>query len=142
MSYRIRSLILLAIIIAFHLGSGFINSNGMRQFYILIPYVLAYLPLYYLAAGIIALPKEMRLYRRDETALSFKRIRSTCRILIIFLFGELIGSLIFLIFGTPSNAIQPELGFLFVSLVPPTACLYLCVKQKDISIVKSNPVQD
>jgi len=141
-SYRIQSFALLVIIVAFHLGAGFINSNGMRQFYISLPYVLAFLPLYYLAAGIIALPKETRTYRRDETALSFERIRSFSKLLTVILAGEVIGALIFLIFGTRSTAIQPELAFLMLSMIPTAACVYLCMKQKDISIVKSSTVPE
>jgi uncharacterized membrane protein YbjE (DUF340 family) len=141
-SYRIQSFVLFVIIVAFHLGAGFINSNGMRQFYISLPYVLAFLPLYYMAAGIIALPKATRTYRRDETALSFERIRSSSKLLTVILAGEVIGALTFLIFGTRSTAIQPELAFLLLSIIPAVACAYLCLKQKDISIVKSNPGQE
>jgi hypothetical protein len=141
-SYRILSFTLLAIIIVFHLGSGFINSNGMRQFYILLPYVLAFLPLYYMAAGIIALPKATRTYRRDEMVLSFERIRSASRVLAIIFAGEVIGALIFLIFGARSTAIQRELAFLLLSIIPAATCAYLCVKQNDISIVKSSTLQE
>jgi hypothetical protein len=38
----------------------------MYTFYVVLPYVISFLPMYYIGAGILHLPKEKRMYRRDE----------------------------------------------------------------------------
>ncbi len=69
-------LILLGCILAVQIGGGFINNPGMYQFYVAIPYTLAFFPMIYTSEAIIRLPRQKRPYRRDEVELSFHRIRS------------------------------------------------------------------
>ena len=73
--FRRNNFLLLAVIIQLHVGGGFIANRGMYQFYIALPYVLLFLPLYYMVAGALRLPKKKRKFRRDEIGLSFDRIR-------------------------------------------------------------------
>ncbi len=83
--YKILSVLLLALTIVFHVGAGFIDNPGMYKFFVALPYVFAFFPLLYLALGIFHLPGETRKYRRDEIGLSFDRIKTTSRVLLIFL---------------------------------------------------------
>ena len=47
--YRIISLIFFLLMLILHLAAGFINNPGMGKFYIAIPYVFTYFPLFLLA---------------------------------------------------------------------------------------------
>ena len=58
-----------------HVGAGFVANPGMYQFYISLPYVLSFLPLYFLAEGMLRIPKEKRRFRSDEVGLSFGRMQ-------------------------------------------------------------------
>jgi len=78
-------LLLTVPIIALHIGAGFIANPGMIQFFVSLPYVITFLPLYFLTAGMLRVPKTKRKFRRDEVELSFDRVRSASIFLLIFL---------------------------------------------------------
>lgn len=94
---KIFCLILSALVILIHIGSGFVANPGMYQFYVSIPYVFAFLPLYFLASGVLRLPTRRRKFRRDEIDLSFKRTDTWALILLIGQSAGIVGEIVFMI---------------------------------------------
>jgi len=80
-----------------HVGAGFVANPGMYQFYISLPYVLSFLPLYFLAEGMLRIPKEKRPFRSDEVGLSFGRMQKASPFLFFLLAAGVVGALIFII---------------------------------------------
>ena len=86
----------------------------MYQFYISLPYVFSFLALFYLGWGILRIPKEKRLYRREEVDLSFNRIKSAGRNLLGLLAIGILGEIVFLSFF--SDGVDLVLEFVFLLL--------------------------
>jgi len=98
----------------------------MYQMYISLPYVLAFFPLLYLAAGILMLPKEKRKYRRDEVGLSYYRMRKSSLVFFIILCIGLLGEIAFLVFGAADNS--KALEFLYLAFeVPAAGAVFLLI---------------
>ena len=111
--YKRNNLILLAVILLSHIAGGFVANQGMYYFFVALPYVAAFLPLYFLTAGVLRLSKEKKQYRRDEADLSFERIKKASTFLLILLIMTVLGEAIFLIFFTDQ---RDTLEFLYLSL--------------------------
>lgn len=138
LKFRKRSLLLLVVITALQIGAGFINNPGMYQFYIALPYVIAYFPLIYMAAGILRLPKEKRKYRRDELGLSFDRIKTTSRAILIFLIIIVLGEIIFILFLSADSQNLLEYLYLALEIIAAAAVYFLIRLQKQIRILPCN----
>ena len=115
--FRTLSIILLALMIVFHVGAGFIDNQGMYKFYVALPYVFAFFPLLYLALGVFHLPGETRNYRRDEIGLSFDRIKTTSRVLAILVGIGVLGGIIYLLFFAARSDVPFELLFLLLEVL-------------------------
>lgn len=128
------SILLVAVIIVLHIGAGFVNNRGMYQFYVALPYVIAFLPLIYLTMEVLRLPKEKRKFRRDEIGLSFDRMKPTSIILFILLVIGLLGESAFLLVGEFGN--QNELEYLFFALefLEVASVYYLIFRQRQIRV--------
>jgi len=74
--FQRKSLIITAGILILHLLGGFIGNRGMYQFYVSLPYVFAFLPLYFMFSGALRIPKEKRRYHRDETSTSYSHMKT------------------------------------------------------------------
>ena len=80
----------------------------------------------FLITGILRLPKEERLYQRDETGLSFRRMKKNSLVLFILLEIAVLGEIIFLFLPiSPSNT--QEYSFLILEAVT-GALAYLLVR--------------
>jgi len=132
--FRKYCVLLLAAIVVMHISGGFVGNRGMYQFYIALPYVIAFYPLLYLAAGILRLPKEKRKYRREEIGLSFDRMKTASIILMIFLGIGVLGEITFLLFVSVGD--QSVLEFLYLSLeaLAAAAVYFLISLQRQIHI--------
>lgn len=126
LQFKRNSLLLFAVIIILHIAGGFLNSRGMYQMYVAIPYALAFFPLLYLAEGILRLPKEKRNYRRDEIGNSFERMKTSSWVLFIFLGIGLLGEMIFLLFITDGNSITLDMLFLLIEVLV-VAAVYVLI---------------
>jgi hypothetical protein len=133
-NFRRNCFLLLAAIVLLHISTGFVNNQGMYQFYIALPYVGAFFPLLFIVISVLRLPKIKRKYRRDEIGLSFDRMKSTSIILVIFLTIGILGELVFLLFISPGN--QNVLEYLYLSFeVPAVAAVYFfIILQRQIQI--------
>lgn len=132
--FRRNCFILLAVIVAVHISGGFVANLGMYQFYIGLPYVLAFFPMLYLAMGIFRLPREKRLFRRDEIDLSFGRIKTTNLILLLFFAAGVIGELVFLLLMADGKQIGLETLYLAIEILAVTLSFILLRSQKQIQI--------
>ncbi len=112
--FRLFSLILVALIIVFHIGNGVMNVEGMYQFYVVFPYVFAFFPILYMSSAVLRLPKENRLFQRDEIDLSYRRMENWSRILFVLVGLIALGETLFIVFF--SDGTTPWLDFLFLGI--------------------------
>ena len=133
-NYRKLTQLVTFLTLVLHIGAGFINNAGMRQFYIALPYVTAFLPLFFLAAGTIAQPMGHQSYRRNQIALSFNRIRKSSLALFFLFFLCALGNTGFILFAGPSN--NPRLETLFIAFETCAAIAigWLTIFQREINI--------
>ena len=134
LNFRRKCFLLLAAIAGLHFASGFVNSQGMYQFYVALPYVLAFFPLMYMAAGIFRLPKEKRQYRRDEIGLSFERVKTTSHVLLFLLGIGILGEIAFLLFLSIQDQRTMEYLYLALQLLTAATAYFLICLQKQILI--------
>jgi hypothetical protein len=133
--FRRVALLFLVLILGLHIGAGFIGNQGMYQFYVALPYVFVFLPLYYFASGILRLPKVKRPYRRDEVELTFERIKKANRFLFGLLCLVMVGELVFLVWFSKGGQNQ-ELIFLALEAVAAIPIALIWRSQKAINIQK------
>jgi hypothetical protein len=102
--FRRTSLVLLALIVIIHVASGCVANQGMYAFFVAVPYIFVFLPLYFMTTGILRLPKTKRKYRRDEIGLSIKRVKKASIAIFILLCVGVVGEIIFLIWFADENS--------------------------------------
>ena len=127
------NIILIVIILAFHIVGGFINNQGMYRFFVALPYVATFLPLYFIATGTFRMPTEKKQLRRDQVELSFNRVKKASIYLLILFGMSILGEVIFLIFFA-NNGYQLEYIFLGTQLVGGISAFILFNIQKTIQI--------
>lgn len=114
---RRTSLGLAAGILILQIAAGFLNNPGMYQFYISLPYVFSFLFLFYLAQGIWRIPKQKRPYRRQEVDLSFNRMKSASRMLLVMLVIGILGEIFFLTLNQIGDYQGLELVYLLLEVL-------------------------
>jgi heme exporter protein D len=114
--FRHNSLLFIALIVIGQIAAGFVGNLGMYTFFVSLPYVFTFLPLYFLVDGILRLPKEKRQFRRDEAELIFKRMKTAGRFLLPLIGITIIGEVVFMIWLT-SGIIWQEFLFLGIEIV-------------------------
>lgn len=126
--------LLVAAIVVLHITGGYLNNRGMYQFYISLPYVFMYLPLFYLTWGIFLLPKEKRRYRREEVELSFDRMKTSSKYILVLLGIGVFGEIIFLLFSSAQGSGVLEYLYLSFEALATAAAYFLLRLQKPIQI--------
>jgi uncharacterized membrane protein len=132
--FRRYCVLLLAAIVVLHISGGFVGNRGMYQFYVALPYVIAFVPLLFMTAGVLRLPKKKRKYRREEIGLSFDRMKTASIILMISLGIGVLGEITFLLFGSVGG--QGVLEYLYLTLEAlAAAAVYLLISlQRQIHV--------
>jgi hypothetical protein len=132
--FRRQCILLLVTFVVLHIGSGFVSNRGMFQFYVALPYVLAFFPLLYAVAGALRLPKNRRKYRRDEIGLSFDRLKNASNILLIFVGIGILGEITFLLLFSAGD--QRLMEYVYLALEAPAAmAVYLLIRlQRQIHV--------
>ncbi|MDY6873568.1 MAG: hypothetical protein SVR81_06335 [Chloroflexota bacterium] len=95
--FRRISMLLLGLIFLAQIAGGFVSNLGMYAFFVALPYVGTFLPIYFLAMSVFRIPRNKWNYRREEVELSFKRIKTHSMVLLILASLGLIGEVVFLI---------------------------------------------
>ncbi len=128
------SIAFLALLWLNHVAGGFVSNRGMYQFYIALPYVFAFWPLFYMGMGIFRLPTEKRLFRRDEIGLSFERARkSGSAALILFVIG-VVGEVVYMAFFADKAALPLELLYLITASVSAVVGFFFVRRYKAVQI--------
>jgi hypothetical protein len=127
--FKWYNIVLFLVILGLQIAGGFINNQGMYRFFIALPYVGMFLPLYFIATGVFRLPKENRKFRRDEVELSFNRIKKASTYSLVLFGMSILGEVIFLIFFA-NNDYQLEYLFLGTQLAGGVAAYILFNIQK------------
>jgi len=131
--FRRIALLLLIVTVGLHIGAGFVANPGMYRFFVALPYVFVFLPLYFFATGILRLPKEKRTFRSDEVYLSFERIKKASGFLIALLSLVVVGELIFLL-GFAEGGYNTEIVYLILEVLAAGAVAFLWRYQKSITV--------
>lgn len=134
LKFRRTSLILFATIFVSHVIGGSLGNKAMYSFYVAVPYVFAFWPLYLVITGILRLPKTKRKYRRDEVGLSFKRIKRASLVLFILLGVGVLGEIVFMIWFAQDN-LNLEWIYLATQVVSAGLAYYFVHIQKPIRIM-------
>lgn len=140
--FRRISMVLLALILIIHVAGGWVANQGMYAFFVAVPYVFAFLPLYFMITGILRLPKTKRKYRRDEIGLSFKRVKKASAVLFILLCLGVAGEIVYLIWFVEGDttlewvylafeAIAGVVAYFQVHIQKPIDVIPLDVEQQD-----------
>ena len=135
--FKRNCLLLLAAIILLHVGAGFIANQGMYTFYVSLPYVFVFLSLYFTALGILRLPQKTQNLHRDEIGLSFDRMRTASKFLLVLLVASVIGEIIYLIFFSSGGLFRESL-FLILEAFAGAAAFVLIQSQKAIKVQKQD----
>lgn len=142
LKFRRYCSVLLAAIVVLHLGGGFIDNQGMYQFYVSLPYVLGFLPVFNLGQGILNLPREIRRYRREEIGRSFDRIKTASNTLLIILSIGLLGEIIYLIFISDQGGVLAEFLYLTAEILAIATVYFLIRFQKPIMVTNVTDLQE
>ena len=135
---KINFLLVLSGIVLAHIAGGIMNNPGTRQFYVAIPYVLTFLPIFNLLRSGIRLPVEERKYRREEIGVTYERFNNHSLILLIFLGICLAGEVIFLLFFSEGSPAASEYYFLAAELVALAFGLIIYFNIKRIVITRAS----
>ncbi len=131
-------LLTLAGIIFLHIAGGILNNPGMRQFYVAIPYIMVFLPLFNLLRSGLRLPVEERKYRREEIGVTYERFSNHSLILLIFLGACLVGEVVFLLFFSKGSPQASEYYFLAAEIAAMALSLVIHFKLKKVVITKAS----
>jgi len=132
--FRRYCVLLLAATVVIHISGGFVGNLGMYQFYVALPYVIAFFPLLYLAAGVLRLPKKKPKYRREEIGLSFDRMKTASTILLILLGIGVLGEITFLLFVSVGDQSLLEYLYLALEALAAAAVYFLISLQSQILV--------
>lgn len=134
-NFKRKCLMLLATIILLHISGGFIDNQGMYQFYVALPYVTAFFPLLYLAVAILRLPNEKRNYRRDEVGFSFDRVKTSSYILIVLMGFGILGEIVYLLAFSSGQVNSLELLYLLLEVCSAAAVYVIIILQRKILFI-------
>ncbi|MEJ2487345.1 MAG: hypothetical protein P8Y68_16595 [Anaerolineales bacterium] len=125
LKFKRLSFLLLITAFCLHLAGGFVDNQGMYQFFISLPYVIAFFPMIKIGEAIFRIPTEKRGYRRDEKELSFDQIKTSSYVLIGILGIGLIGEIVFLLLISADGQQDFEYRYLLLELVVASCTLIM-----------------
>ena len=131
-------LLALAGIIITHVIGGFVNNPGMRNFYVVIPYVLAFLPIFNLLRSGVRLPVEERIYRREEIGVTYERFSNHSLVLLIALGVCLAGEVVFLLLFSDGSPAISEYNFLAAEITATALASIIYLNVRKIVITKAS----
>lgn len=91
---------------------GLLNTNGSRQFYIILPYLFTFLPIFYEIMGTIKLLKSESKLTFVEYDTSVSRIRRSTIGILVFSMTSVIGEIIYLMSNKITDISSLEYTFL------------------------------
>jgi len=128
-----QSLLMLGLIVILHISGGFLKNRSMYQLYVSLPYVFAYMAIWYTILGTFRFPTQKRKYRRNEIDLSINRAQRASKALMVLLILGEFGGLLFLAFNSEANLMSEYLYLIFNALT--IATLFFTIRlQGEINI--------
>ena len=127
--FKRQSILMLVSIIILQISGGFMSNQGMYQFYVSLPYVFAFLALWFMASGTLRLPTKKRKYRRDEIELSLNQMKIASKALMVLLIIGELGELIFISFSSIPEKSLPEYLYLALNTIS-IALLYFFIRSQ------------
>ena len=103
------------LIAAVVIGMGFLNNDGNRIFYVIMPYAILFLPIAFLIISAISFYRLGRKLTRIEHHKSFERIKVCALAAMILAISAVAGDIIYIVLGQPS-ALITEIAYLVCSL--------------------------
>lgn len=94
---------------------GFLNNDGSRVFYVVMPYVLQFLPISFMIVSTLSFYPKNKL-TEIQYEKTFTRIRTSCTGILILSFASILGEIIFIYRGA-GNTPKLELLFLVINIV-------------------------
>lgn len=114
--------------LASHLAAGFLPHSASYQWYVSIPYALAYLPIGLLGFALLRLPKETQNLGRYQTETSFTRGRIMALLALGLSIFSAAGMALFMLLSKKSLAAQPDYQYLLLEII--TSVMFLCLFTK------------
>ncbi len=139
--FKRHSLLLLIGVTFLHLSAGFVNNSGMYQFYIALPYVIAFFPILYITRGIFRLPKQVHDLHRDTVELSFGRMKISSYALTTILGIELLGEFGFILFLINKGQGLPDYLFLLLEIFALVGIFAMIKMQKSIHVQPESKIE-
>lgn len=136
--FKTTFLLALAGIIIVHIAAGFMNNPGTRNFYVVIPYVLAFLPMFNLLRSGVRLPVEERKYRREEIGVTYERFSNHSLVLVIALAVCLAGEVVYLLFFSEGSPAISEYNFLAAVIAALAMSLIIFFNVKKVVITRAS----
>ncbi|NLX76750.1 MAG: hypothetical protein GXZ01_05150 [Clostridiaceae bacterium] len=113
--YKICLLLIPVIMAVLFIGAGFLDNDGSRAFYVVMPYVIQFLPISFMIISAVSFyPKsKLTVVQYEKT---FKRIGIAGIWVLILSFASVLGEVVFLLAGH-GNTPEQELVFLVCSII-------------------------
>lgn len=119
-----------AILVIVHIGGGFVNNQGMLETHIVLPYTLAFFPLFKLGSAIARFPNSNEYYYLLEFQNSYSEIKVYSIMLTILLSICIIGETIFIQRLQITNNRATELIFVAIEFLVIVGALLLFYLKK------------
>lgn len=132
--FKRKSCLLIGLIAAAHISAGFIGNPSMYRFYIALPYVFAFLPLYRFVEGCLRLKVGKPRYQGDEIRFSIERMRSAAIYLAVILGVVILAQIAIIALVVERSQAGLEGIFLALEALSAAASLALVFHQRKIYI--------
>lgn len=131
--FKLQLGLLFVAALASHVCAGLVNNPGLYKAYMAIPYTTAFLPLFFLAEGILRIPIKKRVYRNEEMGLSYQRVVGMSRFYLIMNGIGVLGALVYLVLASKGQDLGREA--IYFALVLIAALLVWIIFRKASKIV-------
>jgi|GEM_PF-2628696 len=101
---------------ASHVAAGFLQHSASYQWFVSIPYTLAFLPIGLLGFALVRLPKETQNLARYQTEASFTRGRMMTLFILGLIWLNSAGLVLYMLFNGRSFTARPDYLYLFLEM--------------------------
>jgi hypothetical protein len=129
---KIMAALLYIIGLASHVGAGFLQHSASFQWFVSLPYVLAFLPIGLLGFALVRLPKDTQNLKRYQTEASFMRGRIMAIFAIGLIWLNAVGLAVFVLVNGGSLTSRPDYLYLFLEIF--SSIMFLILFKKLIQV--------
>jgi MFS family permease len=121
---------------ASHVAAGFLQHSASYQWFVSIPYALAFLPIGLLGFALVRLPKETQNLRRYQTEASFTRGCTMAIFALGLIWLSAVGLALFVLLNGGSLTARPDYLYLFLEIFSSIMFLLLFTQLNRVKIKK------